>query len=147
MLTDEAVGVVPPQVLDHVARVARPLANLAVRLHRVHEMRSAVLQRNRIPVIVIHFGDEVHGVGIERKPRIVNDSEGVQLMSESSFGDDELGGVRSTTERKVSRARRRAGAALLEAVCARGRGQLTVPRVECQSALTDAIRPHSTGLE
>ena len=91
--TDETVGVVPPQVLNHVARMTGPRPDLAVRLHRVDEVTPAVLQRNRITVIVEHLGNEVHCVRVEGKARVMNDAERVELVTESGFGYDELGGV------------------------------------------------------
>lgn len=73
--------------------MTRPSPNLAVRLHRIDEVTPAVLQRDRISMIVEHLGDEVHGVRVERQARVVDDPESVELVTERSFRDDELGGV------------------------------------------------------
>lgn len=93
VLTDKAVGVIPPQVLNRFTRVTRPLPYLAICFHRIDEMTAAVLQGNRVAVIVIHLGDEIDSVRIKWQTRVVNDSQSVQLMAESCFGDDELSRV------------------------------------------------------
>lgn len=62
MLTDKAVGIIATEVLDHVSGVTRPLPNLAIRLHRVDEVASTILQSNRVAVIVIHLCDQIDRV-------------------------------------------------------------------------------------
>jgi hypothetical protein len=56
-------------------------------------MRAPILQRNRIPVIVKHFHQQINGVGVVRQIRFIDDAEGVELHSQGAFGDDELAGV------------------------------------------------------
>jgi hypothetical protein len=53
-------------------------------------MRAAVLQRDRIPVIMKHFHQKVDRVSVVRQIGFIDDTEGVELHSQSAFGDDEL---------------------------------------------------------
>jgi hypothetical protein len=92
-LTDETIRVIPPQVLERLPRIVTPLSLGPVRLHRVDEMTPSVLQCDRIPVVVEHGRDEIDGVRVEGKGRVVDYSQGVQLMAECCFGNDELGGI------------------------------------------------------
>jgi hypothetical protein len=86
--------------------MTRPLIRLAVRLppsvskvfvardlHRIDEMRPAVLQCNRIPVVMKHFHQKINGVRVVRQIGFIDDPEGVELHPQCAFGDDELAGV------------------------------------------------------
>lgn len=46
-----------------------------------------------VPVVMVHFRQHVHGVGIESQVGIFYDSESIKLMSKCSLSENELGGI------------------------------------------------------
>lgn len=96
--TNETVRPISSKILNLLPRLTCPGTRCPIRLHRVHQMTSTVLQRDMIPMVVVHFGNQVHSIRIEGKLRMVDDAEGVQLVTESSFGNDKLSRIRSTEQ-------------------------------------------------
>lgn len=66
-----------------------------IRLHPIHQCAPRVLQRDRIPMVVVHLRQHIDRVGIEGQVRRVDDAEGVELVPKSTLAKNELGGVRS----------------------------------------------------
>ena len=99
-------GVTSVEVGDHVARVTRPLVDLGVRLDRVDQLTAAVLQRERVAVIVVHsacvrkrctayaLGQQIDRIRLERQERrLLHDAESMKLVLQRDLADDELSGV------------------------------------------------------
>jgi hypothetical protein len=74
--------------------VAGPLLDL-VRFDGVDQVGAAVLQRDGVPVVVVHLGEQIGGIRVEWDERVVQNAQRVQLAAKSGFADNELGSVRS----------------------------------------------------
>ena len=64
LAVEEGVVVVPLETFDHIAGVRGPLVDFAVRLHCIDELRTAVLDRYGVTVVVVHMGEHIYGVGV-----------------------------------------------------------------------------------
>ena len=73
-----------------------PLLDL-VRLDGVDQVATAVLQRDGVAMIVIHFGEQIRCIGIERNDGVFKYAKRMQLSTKSSASDDELCGICATT--------------------------------------------------
>ena len=46
-------------------------------------------------MIMIHFRQHVHGIGVKIEIRVIDNSQSVKLVTESTLAEDELGRVRA----------------------------------------------------
>lgn len=110
-------------------------------------MTTTVLQRDCVSVVVIHLGDQINGVRVERQARVVDDAECVKLMTESCFGYDELSCIRSTVYTSLSAAFTRARLpGSLEAICELVTDQRRYVALDADR-LTNTVCTHDTRLQ
>ena len=57
-------------------------------------IRALPARRLTVAVIVVHLGQHVDGVGVKRKVRRVDDTQGIQLMTKGTLPEDKLGCIR-----------------------------------------------------
>eukprot|EP00047_Mylnosiga_fluctuans_P021229 m.102116 g.102116 ORF g.102116 m.102116 type:complete len:812 (+) comp8813_c0_seq3:148-2583(+) len=92
----EGVAVVALDGVEDVARVRRPGRRLAVRLDAVDQRRAAILQRDRVAVVLVQLLEQAARVRVKgqvRGRRRGNNAQRVQLVAEGVQAQHELRGV------------------------------------------------------
>ena len=69
------------------------MVDLAVGFHGVYEVGTSVLHGDGVAVVVVHVCEQVHCIGVVFDAGAGDDAEGVELVAECAFANDELGGV------------------------------------------------------
>ena len=89
----ESVGVISPHSLHDVITLAGPRRLFSVSLDPVDESGAPVLEGEGVAVVLVHLLKHPHAVAVRVQPGRVEDTQRLQLESQSTLADRKLGGV------------------------------------------------------
>lgn len=81
----ECVAVIPTQGLHDVVALGSPRGGFSVRFYTVDQLGTAVLKRQRVPVVLVKALQHSHAVRVELQVWAFQDSQCTQLVAQHAL--------------------------------------------------------------